>query len=387
MSLRIAVVGGLLLLLAAAPAAAAAKCTRSATGSPLSARIVTDHPSTGVEPKRAWLVACDRRAGRRRVLRRTKLRTRRGRDLVALSVAGRRVAWLEVVVRPSSSVGVVVVADGRTGRRVERRRAFRGGPFRAQGALGVALTTRGELAWNTPTATFDLRVVLALPGEPARELARGRLGRVRVEDDGTLVWFDELGARTVDLPGRDFGAGCPKRRSRYRMTGTDFGGVVFTRADERARSFSDVAVSYLRACDRRTGIDAIVAVADSDEVVSEQVSSAGGGNGWAAVVRRGTTRYDGCPVLRLSTVEIATRRRGREATELRCDGGIPLSEQTVVTAAGAPAWIAPGTPARLMTIDAGGMFAELDRGAIADVATDGEDVVWTNGGEPRRARP
>ena len=387
MSPRIAVVAGLLLLVPAAPAAAAATCKRSATGPALTARIVTDHSSTAAEPKRTWLVACDRRAGRRRVLRRATLGNRRGRDLVALSVAGRRVAWLEIVVRPSAAGGFVTVADGRTGRRLVRRRAFRGGAVRAEGALGVALTTRGELAWNTPTTTYDIRVVFAAPGEAVRELARGRLGRVRVEDDGSLLWFDELGLRTYDLPGRHFGAGCPKRRSRYRAAGRDFGGVTFTRADEPAQTFSAVALSYLRACDQRTGVDAVVAVADSDDVVSEQVSPAGGGNGWAAVVKRGTTRYDQCPVLRLSTVAIATRRRGREATQFGCDGGVPLSEETVVTTAGAPAWIAQGTPARLMTIGAGGSFVELDRGAIADVATDGEDVVWANAGEPRRARP
>lgn len=387
MPVRVALLAAFLALVPAAPAGAAPKCKRTDAGPPLSARVLVDYASHANEPQRTYVIACDRRTGRRRVLRRAVRRERTGREVTATSAAGRRVAWLEVVIRRSSTVGIVIVADGRTGRRLQRRYIFRGGRFRGGKQLGVALTTRGELAWNTGTRSDDVRVVLAAPEEPLRELDRGSLGAVRVEDDGSLIWRDELGLRTHDLPGRAFGAGCPKLRSRYRPVGSVFGDVVFTEADEREPFPFEGATSLLRACDRRTGIDNIVGAAFSDLYMdSERILPQGGGNGWAAMSLHRGSRYDPCGSVRLSTVEIATRRPGRTATTAGCDG-VPLSAETVVTSAGAPAWIAPGEPPSLTTIDAAGEFAELDRGAIADVATDGEDVVWTNAGERRRARP
>lgn len=386
MAARIALLAALVVCVAAAPAQAARdRCTPTTAGAPLSVRIASPQAP---DDWYTTLVACDRRTGRERVLRRAVLRarTKRGRAIVDASVAGRRVAWLESIHGRRRGAAAVYVADGRSGRIVQRRYVLDRAIESAYDPSGVALTTRGELAWSVGSSADDMRVVLALPGAAPRELARGLLHGIGLEDDGTLVWRDGRdGQASYDLPGRDFGAGCPKRRSGYAPTGPADGTVVFTADTWADQPFSG---QVLRACDAESGVDAIVGVASFDgDIGGESIEGVGGGNGWAAVVEWSRNRYDQCGLATLRAVRIADRARGRQTSQSGCDPPAQFSERTLVTAAGAPVWIARGAVPRLMAVDAERRAVELDRGDIGDLGTDGGDVVWTNAGEPRRARP
>jgi hypothetical protein len=392
MAAQAALIALLATVLATAPAAAARdRCPRTAAGAPLSARMA-GRAAHGMY--RTAVVACDRRRGRERVLRRATVTARppsRGREVLDISVAAGRVAWLEAIYGASRRAAAVSVADARTGRLVQRRfvlaRSTTGG--RVYG--GVALATRGELAWNVGLTPGDAQLVLALPGSPPRELARGRLTGIvqgdeglALEDDGTLLWTQGNDVVSLDLPGRDFGAGCPKRRSRYAPAGAS-GGIVYT-VEHRRGAFT---ISHIwRACDPATGADVIVDAGYSyiEEGGGPYVEIAGGGNGWAATTSRSIFKYELCGPDRLRTIHVATGRIGREATQRGCDA-VPYGRETQVTTLGAPVWLTREAHPRLMTVDGDGRVAELDRGAIADVRVEGDEVAWTNAGEPRRARP
>jgi hypothetical protein len=386
MAARVAVLALLVpfLLVAATPAAAARdRCPRTTGGAPLSARIASP------EETRDWrttLVACDRRTGRERVLRRAVLRrTGVGRVIADASVAGRRVAWLESIQGRSRGAAAVLVANGRTGRIVRRRYVLDSALGDPGGPVGVALTTRGELAWTVGPTEDDMRVVLALPAAAPRELARGRVAGLGLEDDGTLLWHDGRdGLASYDLPGRDFGAGCPKRRREYAPTGLPKA-VVFTQSTWAAPPFGG---EQLRACDAASGVDAVVATASYDgDIGGDYVWGAGGGNGWAAILRTESNRYDQCGTAQLRTVNVHTRARGRQVTQSGCSPATPWSAETLATAAGAPVWLTKEPTPRLVTVSTDGTLIELDRGDVRDLRTEGDDVAWTSGGEPRRARP
>ena len=372
----------LTVLVAASPAAAAVDCRATRSGPAVDADI-RRVPTKDRSEDRSIVSACDRRTGRRRTLRRATSRrgSTAGTLLVDLSVAGRRVAWIEAHLGRRGSAFTVAVADARSGRRILRRRVLATAGRDTWDLAGVALTRRGDLAWTVGPDDDEMRVVHLPPGGAAQEVARGSLRGLGVEDDSTLVWRDPLGYASHDLPGRDLGAGCPKRRPSYGRP-RQFGDVVFT---ARTRPAFAGEIVLLRACDARTGVDAIVGSAGTlHGYGGEYVDPAGGGNGWAAIeVERGN-RYLSCAGRALVTVEIATRRAGRGAA-LPGDCDEPLL--AVVTATGAPAWTSgEGADMRLLTIRENKQV-ELDRGAIADVRAEGDEVVWTNVGEPRRARP
>ena len=374
----------LAVLVLAPPAASAAVDCRPTRSGPQMDADIRRVPTKDRGEDRYIVSACDRRTGRRRTLRRAISRrgSTAGTLLVDLSVAGRRVAWIEAYLGRRGSAFTVAVADGRTGRRILRRRVLTTAGRMTWDLAGVALTRRGDLAWTVGPDYDEMRVVhLPWRGAP-QEVARGRLHGLSVEDDTTLVWEDPLGYASHDLPGRDLGAGCPKRRPSYGRR-RQFGDVVFT---QRTRQAFAGEIVLLRACDARTGVDAIVGSAGTlHGYGGEYVDPAGGGNGWAAIEVEQGNRYVHCSGRALVTVDIATRRVGRGAVLPGDCEAAPL--HAVVTTTGAPAWATgEGADVRLLTITENEQV-ELDRGAIGDVRAEGDEVVWTNAGEPRRARP
>lgn len=96
-----------------------------------------------------------------------------------MSAARGRVEWSELRNaggRVTGSLYVRRISGGRTRRRVVLRQSERFW----QPPLGVALTTRGELAWLANRRVYA----------QGRVIARGTVTALRLEDDRTLPWWD-----------------------------------------------------------------------------------------------------------------------------------------------------------------------------------------------------
>jgi hypothetical protein len=330
---------------------------------------------------RTAVVACS--AGRRVVVRRGLLidpagrRPRQGRIVTDVWQTGRRVAWGELRRSGGRVAGYVGVHRLRAAR-AERLHERRVSVDRRWPWVGVAVSSRGELAW-----VADGRVLVARGGGPARVVARGAYGRLVLEDDRTLRWDDLAGEiRFADLrPWR--GRGCP-RRERFRPAGAS-DEIVVTEA------FYGDLQHFVRACVRGTRDDPVIArfIAELDGEFGEVL---GVGGRWVVLLRWFMTRYDGCVSERVISVDAVARERGRAADIPRCDNARSpqKGEPVVVTDGGVPAWIVR-TPDRSAVYAAGpqrGSVVQLDAAGpdgITGLVAEGRVVRWLRDGVARAA--
>ena len=354
------------------------------------------------------VVLCDHRAGRARVLARGRWRrsappptprSPAGRLLGSASAARGRVAWIEAqsVRRPRrggyrvfARVVVQAIRSGRLLRRFVVQRETNADPFSSSTIdlpnLGVVLTQQGDLAWlSGDEVTID----------PARgrRFTFGRDARppLLLEDGGTLVWMRPFTLGSYELYPPPVVDGCP-RRERYTPVFSS-AELLVTEVSYRHADGSE----HLRACLRGAGRDVVVASAFTFFGDGASLQGVTGSAGRVAYATVAGDRYIQCD-WQVRVVDVATLgvvRSGR----MNCLGAQgPFREQPfVLTTAGAPAWVSrfrygppdggPPDGPSLLTIAADGRVVELDRGDIANLRAEGEDVVWTNGGVPRRARP
>jgi hypothetical protein len=309
--------------------------------------------------------------GRSRVVRRAVLQESsrgkavRGTLITDASAAGPLVAIASLAFRPGRRAGRVDVV-ARDGRVVRSRGAGTSGARPVE----AVLLDRGELAWTT------LRGTLLLDRGRGVERIAGAATDLAVEDGRTLRWDAALGAYALFDVRPSPGPGCP-RRSAYAVVAEN-AEVVVTRARFRFGA-------SLRACLRASARDRPLG-GDADD---PQVRALAGP--WVVLAAGAGQGGDGC---RETLVDVVDVRTGSIARRLEtCDvGGLP-GRALVVTAAGAPAWVAADRATGedvLRTITADGRLAVLDRaaaGAIGALRAEGEVLAWTRAGAERRARP
>lgn len=389
---------GLVTLAAAVlPAAAAGaqtpdRCAQRADGPRHSAR-ATWQVGAGLDSRLRTVVhLCDHRSGRERTVRRAVWDDDGrplGRVIGDASAARGRLAWIEARYTPRGrtryrAVARVVVRSIRTGRvlrsvvvgRAADADPFSGGGF-DQPPLGVELTGAGELAW-----LVGRKLVVAAPGRRARVITRTAAAPLQLEDGITLVWGAHEGFGFHDLRRPPSAGGCP-RRSKWTTVARSPEAVVTEGAYGRA--------SHLRVCRPARGDDPVVAHVVTYDGEGTTFGGVTAGFGRVAYTTLSTGRYGHCTYA-VSVLDAATLRTTRKAS-IDCFGpdtrsGPGPRSEFVLTAAGAPSWIARrGTDEELLAVDAGGRVVALDRGDLADLRADGDDVTWTSAGRPRRARP
>lgn len=378
-----------LVLLAGPPAASA--CERTPTGDRFASRLV-ERDLSGSRVQSA-IVVCDHRTGRRRALRRAVIRgadTRRPRGSLIGEVAqvGPRLAWTESTASTDRLAVRVVVVD------LVRRQVVR--RWSEHGRIGylsypeVALTSQGDVAW-----TGIDRLRLSVGGHRPRVVARSA-GALGFEDGTTLRWREgDEHLRYLDFRSPPTEGGCP-RRGRFRVVASNAAAEV-TRAgytiavpDEDPDLADDVTV--LRACDRATGRDPVVATASVSYPSGTFVSPLALQDRWLLVVKGFTGKGTEGSASTLRTVDVRGERPG-------VSGSLSLSPSTeiagpddrrgiAITERGSPVWETGPDADRLVAITSAGELQRLDEGplgAIAELRAQGTGVAWTNAGEPRSA--
>jgi len=379
---RVAPLACLPLVVAAEPAFAARDaCARSDRGDRYQA--AARFFDNGRDVVRTAVVVCDRRTGRRSVVHRAF--ERRGDTIESAAAAGRRVAWIERHRGARPRIEIVVL--DMPSRRELRRLTVARGRIRGFHLLDVAVTSRGDLAWQVPAGRRRDRIVVQPLGRRRREIARGRLlSGLGVEDDRTLRWQRGAEEEFVyhDLRAPRVVRGCP-RRERFHPRLSD-AHVLVTSADYGAPTPIDgTAWSVVRACLRTVGRDFVVAQEEGSTASWYTVALIRPAPPYLVLGRTVSSRYHGCVSASLATVDLRSGRSGHSAS-LQCDG-LPDRAAPAVTASGAPAWIdAPG--ARLLAIDGLRGLIELDNGvpgSLQGLRTQGDTVHWTHAGQPRAA--
>jgi hypothetical protein len=392
-TLRPALATVLAALVPATPARAERLCPAPSPEPPRYEAVTAESPGAFPYTQETLVVLCDNRTGRERLLRRGRFDPRSVLGTVyGGAAAGRgRVAWIEAAWSPrnggrrwTAHVEVRSIATGRRLRRfVAGRRTAdtsRSGVGSPDTELGVAFTPRQGLAWLAGG-----KVVLERRRGRPRVLAREALAPLVLEAPGTLVWRTASSLGWRDLLAPPVVDGCPRRTGHRAVFASP--AVLVTQVDYSRGS-------YLRACVRGTERDPVIAAADPqapEELNPTRLEGVTAGFGQVAFARWRTDRYlSGWIVEVVDLATLATVRRASfdDAFEHGPARGTPF----VVTGAGAPVWIAPSPSgsdgARVLAVVADGRVAELDRGSdLRDLRAEGEEVVWSNGGEPRRARP
>lgn len=333
------------------------------------------------------VAVCDRRTGRRMVVHRAAERF--GDTVEGAAAAGRRVAWIERHRRSRPRIEVVVIEL--PSRRELRRVTVARGRFPGFRTIDVAMTSRGDLAWLVPAARRRDRIVLQRAGRPRREIARERyLCCLGVEDDRTLRWrrgFD--GAFEYrDLRPPRVVAGCPRRERFHRVRST--AQVLVTSADYGAPTPIDGTTwSVIRACLRTAGRDVVVAQEKATSASWDTVREIRAAPPFVVLEREVGSRYTGCSLARLETVDLRSGRSGH-SSPLSCDELPSPREPLAVTASGAPAWILDRAEhSRLLAIDAGRGLIELDSGppgSLQHLRAEVDTVHWTHAGAPRTTK-
>jgi hypothetical protein len=270
----------------------------------------------------------------------------RGAAIRDFDQAGSRAAWTV------AHGGRIELREAKDGRIVFRRRV---------GGDQVAVSSRGDLAWA------GQHVVLKPAGARARVLGRGYY--VAFEDDRTLRWQgDDDTMRYRDLSPPPQSDGCPDRA--HFATIAETPQVLVTRA--RYDDFGDL-IQVIRACVRGGG---------QDRVLDHTFASAASQLGVAAIAgttllmwRTGT----------LSDAYVETLDAGAGGILRRAANAPAPDAPGVLTAAGAPVWIA-GT--RVLTIDPHGLLVTLDSGGpFTGLRADGATVSWSDAGVAHQAQP
>jgi hypothetical protein len=102
------------------------------------------------------------------------------------------------------------------------------------------------------------------------------------------------------------------------------------------------------------------------------------------LVTAGAFERYGCVSSSMTVFDLVTGRAGRRVEGCEHDPALPTrADPQAVTASGGPAWVRGGA---LQALDVAGRVVVLDRGPIADLRADGDDVVWRTGEVERRAR-
>jgi hypothetical protein len=296
----------------------------------------------------------------------------------AASAAGHRVAWIEQ--RRRRGVRTAIVTLARVGRRVrvlrrfvaERRRT------RERAELDVLLTREGDLAW-TAGGPEDGKGVVAVkqPGTPVRRLADYPAAGLAIEDGRTLRWDDFTGHLAFfDLRREP----CPSRSLYAELARNDR--VILTRHDYGPTTDFNTVV---RGCEPGTGRDRVILQNAPD--LGEQVTSLVGlDRTWAVFLQEEVVRYDEDESgVVLTVADVATGRRSEAYLENGASAAYPAPTAAAgfaVTGRGVLGWLAGSTLYALTRSDG---IAELDAGGtLAGLHAEGDALVWTHDGAPRR---
>jgi hypothetical protein len=296
--------------------------------------------------------------------------------------AGRRLVWVEAT-RSRGRTRVVLVEARATDRSTFRRRELYEGPIRPHPVgLDAVVTPGGTVATLVPVAD-GAALMLRRGGREVRELDRGDLGYLALEDGLTVraSVVDGVLRRYYDLrPPPQGDAGCPRRGRFERVLLTDALEVteaVYSRESTDART--------LRACLRSVGEDPVVANGRE-----------GLGNGvvfgrprldgdWVAVVEFSMTRYEGCVGATIATTNLRTAGPTRTVP----GGGrrTPGADEPVaITAAGLLAHVAQDQNTWTVVAFAAEGPIRFDTGpvgSITNLRADGPTLRWENSGQPR----
>lgn len=373
--MRIAIVAGVVVGALLAPAAAQA-CTSlpapSAKYVPISVAEVDD------DTERTALRVCvnGRRVELARGTYRERDRRRRGLRIAAASAAGRRVAWIEE--RHRGGVRTATVSLAAVGRevRVLRRFTVHRTRTRSVGELDVLLTRHGDLAWTA--GDYEERggvVAVKQPGRATRRLADYSGSRLALEGGRTLRWddghflYEFFDLRPVDC----------RRRSGYAPLGRN-ARVLIT----RTYYFGS---SVVRGCDPATGRDRVILQNYSDINAETYLAFVGLDRAWA-VFHQSEYWRDGTGLAWVTVVDALT---GRASTAYTYNGETqprypaPAADRPfAVTDRGVLGWERDGV---LYATAAKQRIVQLDAGAIAGLRADGDALVWTRDGVPRRVVP
>jgi hypothetical protein len=347
------------------------RCPKTPTGPPLTAARIEAHGVTAVR-------VCDRRTGRRATLARG--REAAGVQIRDVAFAGRRVAW--TIWRRTGRRATITLHEVVGRREVERRTIFRGRAGRLPWG-GVAVSARGDLAWEASVVEFQRAgtKVVTRAGRDGESLA--------FEDRGaTLRWLAGAGGDVVytDLRPPRQRDGCPRRERFATLAGNEQ--VLVTRA-----AYGGVEQhTAIRLCLRGEGTDPVVAQAVVYDSEGDSLSVAGLDRTWLVLIR-----VHGARSLSGFEVSAIDARNGRTSRTLRVDGpsrqAIPdtRTSPAVVTESSVPVWVAAELgQERVIAVTPDGTAAALDAGpggTIANLRSDGTRVTWTNAGEPKSAEP
>ena len=282
------------------------------------------------------LTVCDQRRGRRVLVRRAALA--RGTLISAASSGGRLVAWTEVRVRDGVTTTVVRVAklSGKRMRVIRKLRVLRRSGMGFADA-GVAITSRGELAWtlrDVLVSRWRLKLQRAR-GRPVRTPARG-MGApgIAFEDDRTLRWRGS-GYEYLDLRPPRIVDGCPDRGD-FEVDYHD------DRVQVSSAEYGEGEGFVQRVCVRGSRRDHVI---DQDELdfLDSHPSIVGRRGRWLVQTHVSGGRYEACAHASLRTIDIATGHRRRDGTLEVCDDQWPPPfpqriEDVQVTLDGVPTW-------------------------------------------------
>jgi len=293
------------------------------------------------------------------------------------SAAGHRVAWIEERHRGGERVTTVSVA--RVGRdvRVLRRFVVQRVRTRYPAQLGVVLTRQGDLAWMSGSYDDDKGVIaVKQPGKPVRTLASNSAYRLMLED-GTLRWDEEYTSGFFDLRKRD----CREGRARYKPYA----------ANDRVRltrgiyGSSDEGLSVIRGCDLATGRDRVLLQNYATFSYTSDLQLVGIDRTWAVFTQVQYDPRDADSWIGALTVADAAGDRTFTASYHGSSAGtFPPPRSAVVTDLGVAGWIAETVLYGLVR----GKIVRLDEGATLEgLHAEGDALVWTHNGEPRRLVP
>jgi hypothetical protein len=288
--------------------------------------------------------------------------------------------------RSEARTRVVLVEARATDRSTFRRREIYEGPIGPDPVGLDAVVTPGGTAATLVPVAGGAALVLRRGGREVRELDRGDLGYLALEDGVTVraSVVNGVSRRYHDLrPPPQGDAGCPRRERFERVLLTD--SVEVTQATY-PRQMSDSTT--VRACLRSVGQDPVVADGSqgyNDGILLGEPLLDGD---WVAVPQFHSSRHDGCYTATIATTNLRTGGPSR-AVGGSCRA--PRNDEPVaITHAGVLAHVAQDQDAWTVVAFASEGPIRVDTGppgAITGLRADGPFLRWENGGQPRAAQP